>query len=126
MNRDEYGQWLNDRDWTHFVTITTPYQAKESGLRRMMRNVYTRIRKKFKGTEMFWVSEKGSSRSNPHTHALINTKGVSENRIRDICKQMTGQSKSRIDVQPYDPLRGASNYITKEMFTNNNDYDLHI
>jgi hypothetical protein len=116
-----WGDWLGERDWHHFITLTFKYEASiahaEGQLKRWIRKVQQRAQH---DVEWFCAGEYGSG-GLVHLHAL--TAGT---------EKLTGQALveswpvGRAQAHVYDRSRGAARYITKGFDYEDAYYDFHF
>jgi hypothetical protein len=126
-----WGEFL-DRDWSVFVTFTTPYRTTLGSARKKMDHLFTNLSNKYgKETTMFWVAEPFVDRHRFHMHALIrvNVPGeIVERLILNSWHQVSrpsGYSTRKLAlVEKYDKSRPARYYVAKHLSKDNVDYDL--
>jgi hypothetical protein len=141
----QYANWLNQNEWTYWATFTTRYELTLPSARRAMERQFN-LMNKFGPTRMFWAAEPFDAKEGFHTHALLQVKnGI---RYEDIieCWQIASGNRpkigtaraaarkarmegekptwNRVDLQVYDPLKGAGAYVSKYITKRGSDYDL--
>lgn len=125
---DSYADFLQTFAWTHYVTFTTGYTLTLASARRLMENFHKQI-KKAGASPFFWVAERFEVKDGYHTHALIKVPDAWHfKNIIDIWQKVSGGKKrgewNRIDLQVYDPKKGAGFYVSKYVTKSGADYDL--
>ena len=124
-----FGEWLSGMNWTHYATFTTSYELTLKSARRAMHRVHDFLDKE-QNTAMFWAAEPFDLKDGFHTHALLNTQ-ISYDRIIEawqiVSKAKNSEKKwHRIDLQEYNPERGAGYYLSKYISKRLSDYDLFL
>jgi len=152
--KKEYVSWLNSFKWTHFVTLTTPYELTLKSSRRLAERFHAKLKEHGYDPLFFWVAEKYEVKDGYHIHGLLKLNKKIELHeyvfITEIYQVITGTLKlkellnaekdktgkkiykkwSRIDLQKYKKeLHGTaycSKYVLKENNSRNAEYDILI
>jgi len=125
---EDYAEFLNTLPFTHYATFTTAYEMTLPSARRNMERFHDRMKK---GGEslLFWVAEKFEVKDGYHTHGLIQIPDrFSFSNVTQIWQEVSGglktKQRNRIQLDRYDPSRGANYYVGKYIRRRNTDYDL--
>jgi len=152
--KKQYVAWLNSFKWTHFVTLTTPYELTLKSSRRLAERFHAKLKEHGYAPMLFWVSEKYENKDGWHIHALLKLNRkidiheytfiteiyqvvsgtMTLNEIltspKDANGKVTYKKWSRIDLQKYDKGRHGCAYVTKYILKENNsrnaEYDILI
>lgn len=138
-----YVNWMGEKDWTFFMTGTTPYELTDKSARRLAERYFLKLQPYCDG--MFFVSEKFELKSGMHLHALMNcpyeapfqtyfnfwqiatgNKPVFNDKGEITRWSGFGNENStcaRIQLKRYDPKLGAEGYCGKYCFKKRGDYD---
>lgn len=131
------GDWLNTKGWTHWCTLTTPYELTQSGARRLANRFHEKLSKNAGYTEMYWASEPFDVKAGQHIHALLKVPpGLPYEAITRTYQAVTGSEKwSRIQVdefnanwkkegsEDHEEGKGAAYYVGKYITKKLSDYD---
>jgi hypothetical protein len=126
----DYANWLTPMDWTHWATCTTGYEMTLKSARRAMER-YHKFLKLAGPATMFWAAEPYDCKDGYHTHALIKVPEMYQfKNLVDLWQTASGGANlkkwQRIDMQKYDPKRGAGFYLAKYVNKNISDFDFLI
>lgn len=131
-------QLLGKYEWQHFGTFTTAYELTLPSARRTIERYHKALKQAGKCT-LFWVAEPFDLKDGFHLHGLMDAQNhLDYIHLIRIWQKITGKPKywdkdenemragklNRIQLQRYDPLRGARGYCAKYMFKANCDYDI--
>jgi hypothetical protein len=118
--RRAMGDWLDEGAWSHVVSLTAAGMATTSRLSSKFHNYARRVgRIARRPLAWFYVIERGHGGDRPHLHALLaNTGELSTKQLENAWR--LGYTR----VAKYDPMQGASYYITKDIATNAVEYDI--
>lgn len=127
ITQEQYANWLTPLPWSHWATCTTGYAMTLPSARRAMDRFHKFLSKAGK-TEMFWAAEPFDAKDGYHTHALLNVPDAFHYKnIVDLWQKASGgtnlQKWQRIDLQRYDPTKGAGHYLSKYITKGISDYD---
>lgn len=137
--------YLESISWTYFFTGTTGYELSLKSARRLANRFFEGF--KSEGSLLFWTGERFECRDGYHIHGLIKTpnpygsldpenkilfqalidtwqSAVGNKAVSNHDGKISWQSWSRVDLQAYDPKRGASGYCAKYILKKNADYDI--
>jgi hypothetical protein len=118
----EVAKFLDDFAWDHFVTLTTRRPLSNERIAHIFKDRFIRKLAFAAGGPIpyFYVVEGGwSTGGYPHVHALISgSKAISNNGVRRVWRE--GIS----DARRYEPARGAAYYVTQEIMSSPDDYNL--
>ncbi|MFM7851642.1 MAG: hypothetical protein ACKO96_06905, partial [Flammeovirgaceae bacterium] len=131
------GDWLHSKEWSHWATLTTPYELTMKGARRLADRFHHRLSREGK-TSMFWSAEPFDVKEGFHIHALLKAPEGIPYEVVVQCYQDVAGSKgwSRIQLdefdrgwkkegaQEYEPSKGATYYVGKYITKRLSDYDL--
>lgn len=150
--KSQYVAWLNSFKWTHFVTLTTPYELTLKSSRRLAERFHAKLKEHHYDPILFWVAEKYENKDGYHIHALLKLNKKIElheyvfitelyqivsgtlklkdllNAEKDEKGKRTYKKWSRIDLQKYKKGRDGAAYVTKYVLKENNrlhaEYDI--
>lgn len=115
------GEWLFERNWSHFVTLTTRFELGSERLKREFRNGYIRRLAHITQAPVTWAVfiEFRRPHHHPHIHALL---GATERvPVRELERAWErGDTRARV----YDPTRRAAFYVCKSVLVTPNDWDI--
>lgn len=130
------GDWLHSMPWTHWATLTTPYELTMKGARRLAHRFHRRLNKDAPAS-MFWACEPFDAKDGFHLHALLNVPGVPYESIIQTYQDTAGGSGwKRIQLDEFNPswkkkgkeeredATGATYYVGKYITKKLSDYDL--
>ena len=117
--RKAWGEWLAEKDWDHFATLTFTHPNSSWAARREIRRWIRRLEQRAQcRVDWFFVAEKGAA-GTLHLHALVGgTSGLPDSMLVEAWRNGRG------DVSTYDRQRGAAHYIAKQIGGRVIDYDL--
>lgn len=146
--KETYCNWLHTFGFTHFVTLTTPYELTLNSSRRLAERFHAKLKEQNFEPIIFFVTEKFEVKDGFHLHLLmkINKPKLEKHEYTFICElyqRVAGTAKvglvkgeikylnwSRIDLQKYKKTKGAGYYVTKYILKENNnkfaEYDLLV
>jgi hypothetical protein len=152
--KSEYANWLNSYKWTHFVTLTTPYELTLKSSRRLAERFHAKLKEHNFDPILFWVAERYENKDGYHIHALLKLNRQLEHHeyvfiteiyqvvsgtltLRDLLNapkdengRTTYKKWSRIDLQRYSKGKNGTAYVTKYVLKENNrqhaEYDILI
>lgn len=112
------GEWLSGFNWAWWATVTFRSDFTLNSARRAVRNFFLMV-EDAAGHPVggFWAIERHKYRGGddpaslvPHFHALVaDVAGVSRRAVWEKCHRRWGRTR----IEPYDPTRGASQYVSK-------------
>jgi len=135
-----YIDWLGGLEWDFFMTGTTRYDLSLKSARRLAERYFKFIKQP--GDLMFWVAEKFEVKDGHHIHTLLRHTAEDQAeyvRLINLWQCATGNKAlnidgqginwdktkwNRVDLQRYDPKRGAAGYVSKYVFKANADFDI--
>jgi hypothetical protein len=121
MAQTAYGDWLNERDWHHFLHLTFRYSVSGEMAARRFRVWETRL-KRDAGLELSWFyAAERKADGLIHIHALVHGSAQAGGQVLRSA-WVNGFSK----VSVYEPSRGAAHYVTKEIWRNIDWYDFEF
>ena len=128
-----WAKWLDSIDWTAFCTFTTHYRLSKDSARKKMEKMSAYLLDKYSSSfRIFWVAEPHADKSDFHVHALIKieeTEVSQKQSLTDAWRKVSypsGNNKHNIiDIQNYDPARGARCYVAKHIQKPNVDYGMY-
>jgi hypothetical protein len=142
----EYANWLNTFKWTHFVTLTTPYELTVKSSRRLVERFHAKLKEHHYEPLIFWVAEKFEVKDGFHIHLLLRlNKKISKHEyifitqlyqivtgsrtVKELANSENNKKKwSRIDLQKYTKGRNSGMYVTKYVIKENSnkyaEYDI--
>jgi len=152
--KSQYAEWLNTFEWTHFVTLTTPYELTLKSSRRLVERFHAKLKENHYEPIIFWVAEKYENKDGYHLHLLLKlNRKISKHEyifitelyqivsgtltLRDLTNltpnnegKKTYKKWSRIDLQKYSKGKKGTSYVTKYVMKENNrqhaEYDILI
>lgn len=119
---EAYVEYYNQFPWQLFCTFTFPRRLRngDEEARTLWSEFVTRLEAAHPDTICRLVAEERQHAHGVlagirlHYHALFTSNTpVSETVIRDLWRQLVGNGKNSVDVQHYDPSRGAVGYCLK-------------
>lgn len=141
-----WSSFLQNHNWTFFVTFTTRYESSQTALRRSVTTFFEDLNSKSssKNVTFFWVLEKHKHRGY-HVHGLLNMSGITSSSdvalINEAWKQViqswnysAGKVRSekamdgfhRNSISIFNNDTGALDYCLKYMGKDCADYDYFI
>ena len=112
-----WGDWLGTFQWTHATTLTfrsaRTVEAAKREVQRHLRDLARRVRR---SVGWFWVMEL-THQGHIHVHTLV-AAPLSTTKVKQ------SWQGGRAKVERYDPERGWSHYITKEIGEAAVDWDI--
>jgi hypothetical protein len=124
--KNEFGNWLSNENWTHYATFTTGYELTLNSARRAMHRIHDNLDKMMPCT-MFWAAEPFDVKTGYHTHALISThEHLSYKALHEMWQKVCGNGRKgnqRLDISKFDPQRNAGYYLSKYITKRLSDYD---
>lgn len=130
------GDWLGSLgDWTHWYTLTDKYAAQASENPRSLKSWRRGVqdwRKSLGSPPLFFGVE--PSRRGSHVHGLISLPRLEEQAglglgERSDWDKMTDDMRrrfGRVDLEAYDPDKGAAHYVSKYVSKRLTDWDIWI
>ena len=117
--RKAWGEWLAEKEWDHFATLTFTHPNSSWAARREFRRWIRRLEQRAqRRVSWFFVAEKGAAET-LHLHALVcGTRRLPDSMLAD------AWSNGRCDVSAYDRQRGAAHYLAKQIGGLVMDYDM--
>lgn len=135
-----YANWLNSYQWDYFCTLTTRYELTVKSARRAGEGFYNHLNvidngnnPERKRCRFFWGAEPFEVKDGYHIHGLL--KVHDDMWFTDIVhtwqyvtgnKLMNKAKWNRVDLQKFDPKRGAGFYCSKYILKGLSDWDLHV
>jgi hypothetical protein len=115
-----YGRWLNGFRWTHWGTFTLSGRWTS---RKQLRMAFGRFLRRVGGLAQsavpwFMVIETGAG-GRTHIHALLEI----PDGFGDV-DLAAAWIEGRVEVEPFDPHRGASYYLAKCVLDEDAEYDI--
>lgn len=135
---DKMGDWLQEREWKRFITLTTGWELTLPSARRMNERLHERLTTEvFNGVKpvLFWVAEKFEAKDGYHTHGLLDydleqiPEGVNIVPLLDMSYQIVSGARKQgrrfhCAFSKYDGARAAGKYCSKYLLKRYADWDL--
>lgn len=130
------GDWLNTKEWSHWTTLTTPYELTIKGARRLAHKFHKKLSDNG-SAEMFWACEPFDVKEGQHIHALVKAPpGMPFEAIIETYQSVAGsEGWARIQLDEFNPKwkkesseeheesKGAAYYVGKYITKRLSDYD---
>lgn len=126
-----YGDFLEEKTWTFYCTLTTRYPLTLNSARRSVErlNEFIKINQNIQN-EIFWVAEPFDTKYGYHIHALIKLHCPDElKRKNDIIKAWQNVTKGSYKegynhclILPYRPNSGGNYYMSKSIWKSDIEY----
>ena len=82
----EYGNWLGEKQWDFFTTVTYKHYVNPKRNYRIMTAMEQRLKEKIPEHNMFWVMERSHSGNQTHNHLLLRGEGI-EKEVNQFLKE---------------------------------------
>jgi len=115
-------EWLSTMPWDWWCTLTFKTEQWPESADRAFREWTAELRKDSPALGFFVGQERGRLQR-LHLHALIG--GLATHVRRTVAWKRWDRRHGFAQVQPYDPDRGASHYITKYVTKDFEGWDIH-
>ena len=76
LAKKNFGDFLNGRTWSHWITLTTKRELTLKGARRAMVRLQDNLLKKNIHTNIFWASEPFDIKEGQHLHCVVEFIGM--------------------------------------------------
>ena len=119
----EWGNWLGEKPWDFFTTVTYMYYINAKRNYRIMTAMEQRLKERVPGYKMFWVMERSHSGNQTHNHLLLRGEGI-EKEVNLFLKEKGLVDKRFVKHLEYKADLGAHYYITKYISSDNVEYNL--
>jgi hypothetical protein len=121
------GNWLNEREWHLWTTLSTGYELTLPGARRSIIRFHDRV-SKTNPCQVFWASEKFDVKDGFHLHTLwkFQNKIYDKETYRQFVKDwrtISNTKSANIYSEKYKKDMGAHKYISKYITKQITDYD---
>ena len=128
ISKSAMAEFLSQKEWTHWVTLTTRSNLSLASARRAMIRFVNILKSKGISIQCFFASEPFDSKVGYHIHALINakTENIELNVFYEIIfswRQAIREFDARVTNSPYNPKLNATGYTSKYIQKNLSDYD---
>lgn len=113
-------EWIGSKQWTHFVTLTSPYFLSTTSAKRLAQRTLDRWKLiTSSDAEMVYCIERNTDGGSHHIHALVDFKAE----VPDHLFTSLVDAKGNIHIRAYDhTLRGAQ-YVTKNVNERTDNWD---
>lgn len=121
------GDWLNEKNWNLWTTLSTSYELTLPAARRSMIRFHEKV-SKTNPCEVFWASEKFDVKDGFHVHSLWKF----QNKIHDTetyrqfvkdWRTVCNTKSANVYSEKYKAEMGAHRYISKYITKQITDYD---
>lgn len=128
ISKSAMAQFLSEKEWTHWVTLTTQNPLSLNSARRGMVRLVNLLKSRIDFKECFFAAEPFDCKVGYHLHALINgnTKDQTTDMLYEIryaWRQAIREPKARVSVTNYNSKLGATGYTSKYIQKQQSDYD---
>jgi len=131
LAKKNFGDFLNGRTWSHWITLTTKRELTLKGARRAMVRLQDNLLKKNIHTNIFWASEPFDIKEGQHLHCVVEFIGMDKEQDNkkiyldfvDSWRTVVLEPKARILGERYDNSKGATYYLSKYIQKKMSDYD---
>jgi hypothetical protein len=114
-----YAEFIRDRDWDHYCTLTTRVPVSSAALRKQFDRWISKLARLARRQPYFVVFVESSPTGRNHIHALLGGTGGVPIELLD--KAWDG-GFSRIAV--YNPAGGAAGYVSKFVLSEHTEWDV--
>ncbi len=126
--KQAWTEMLGAHDWSFFLTPTTSYELTLKSARRSAERFFERV-KYLGGKMMFWVAERFPNKPGFHLHILLSCSNqiwpaLLAKQWQAVSGGMPLGQNNRIDIKTYDPRKGATYYVSKQIASKYSDYDI--
>lgn len=121
LTRRAWGAWLGGFSWHHYATLTFASPPSPPNAVRLFRTWVRRLEQRAQ-EKVFWfyALERGGAGLR-HLHALVS--GTYQLPAASVAATWNG---GRAAAEVYDPRRGASYYVTKDITSDDVEYDVNL
>lgn len=131
LAKKNFGDFLNGRTWSHWITLTTQRELTLKGARRAMVRLQDNLLKKKIHTNIFWASEPFDIKEGQHLHCVVEFIGMDKDQDNkkiylefvESWRTVVQEQKARIQGERYDNSKGATYYLSKYIQKKMSDYD---
>jgi hypothetical protein len=130
ISKSAMAEFLSQKEWTHWVTLTTRSSLTLPSARRAMVRFVNILKSRINFYECFFAAEPFDCKVGYHLHALINGTTIDNTtdmlyEIRYAWRQAIRENDARVSVSRYDPKQNATGYIAKYIQKWLSDYDYY-
>jgi len=118
-----WGNWLGDREWNYFSTITYKHDIKPQRNEKIMLELETCLDKNLNNYTMFWIMEHTTNGYQTHNHLLLKGIGIKAV-VNDFLFKKKLVNKKFIRHYEYKNEEGASYYVSKYIKSQNIKYGI--
>lgn len=130
ISKSAMAQFLSEKEWTHWVTLTTRSSLTLPSARRAMVRFVNILKSRINFKECFFAAEPFDCKVGYHLHLLIN--GNTKDSITDMLYEIRlawrdaiREPDARVSVSKYNPDGNATGYISKYIQKWLCDYDYY-
>ena len=130
ISKSAMAKFLSEKNWTHWVTLTTRSPLSLSSSRRGVIRLVNILKIRVNFNECFFASEPFDCKVGYHIHMLVNA-NVKDNstdmlyEIRSSWREAMREPNARVSVSTYNPNGNATGYISKYIQKWLSDYDYY-
>ena len=130
ITKSAMAEFLSEKEWTHWVTLTTKSPLSLSSARRGVIRLVNILKVRVNFNECFFASEPFDCKVGYHIHMLVNanTKDSTTDmlyEIRSSWREAMREPNARVSVSKYNPQENATGYIAKYIQKWLSDYDYY-
>jgi hypothetical protein len=130
ITKSAMSKFLSEKDWTHWVTLTTKSPLSLSSARRGVIRLVNVLKLRVNFNECFFASEPFDCKVGYHIHMLINASVKTGNtdmlyEIRSAWRDAMREPNARVSVSTYNPEGNAAGYVSKYIQKWLSDYDYY-
>jgi len=130
ISKSAMAEFLAQKEWTHWVTLTTRSPLTLASARRGMIRLVNLLKLRVNFKECFFAAEPFDCKVGYHIHLLINatTKDDLTTMLYEIeyaWRNVIREPNARVSISKYDPKQNATGYIAKYIQKWLSDYDYY-
>lgn len=130
ISKSAMAEFLSQKEWTHWVTLTTRSPLSLPSARRAMVRFVNILKSRIHFTECFFAAEPFDCKVGYHLHLLIN--GITKDNATDMLyeirfawRESIREPEARVSVSIYNPEGNAAGYVAKYIQKWLCDYDYY-
>ena len=120
MKSSDLGEWLSEHRWHHYVTLTNrPTTSVRQLVREFERRFVRWLQRVAQRHVSYFFAVEGAETGHPHLHVLLDgTRDLTTTQLR---RHWPGRNTH---VEVYDPRRGATDYVSKDVLKDCSEWNI--